>query len=60
MQRRKENPKGGAAKLSENYGIAVCNESHSEFENTKKVALKRVKSCSKRLGTLPYLESFRN
>lgn len=58
MQKRKS--KGGAGKLSENYRIAVCNESHSEFENTKKVALKRVKSCSKRLGTLPYLESFRN
>lgn len=41
MQRRKENPKGGAAKLSENYGIAVCNESHSEFENTKKSSIEK-------------------
>lgn len=39
MQKRKS--KGGAGKLSENYRIAVCNESHSEFENTKKSSIEK-------------------
>jgi len=45
--------KGGAAgKFSENHEIEVRNESRGEFEVAKKVAMKRVKGSSVRLGRL--------